>query len=237
MFKQYFKFIVRKLSRNRVYTVINIVGLSIAFSAAWLIYSHTSNEWNMDGYLKNSDNIYRVITRYGDEDFWNCRTNTPFGPAAKRTFPEIVQVARYFQKDYRIKIKDDQDFTIEPKLAFVDPPFFDLFEIPVIQGKIDTTVFSWIVFTETSAKRYFNKENPIGKTVTIKDGINNRKKDIKCQVVAVIKDFPANSTIQANIIVDCRQGIPYFDEHRGNYRQSHPICRTTLTITVTDFNP
>ena len=160
MFKQYFKFIVRKLSRNRVYTVINIVGLSIAFSAAWLIYSHTSNEWNMDGYLKNSDNIYRVITRYGDEDFWNCRTNTPFGPAAKRTFPEIVQVARYFQKDYRIKIKDDQDFTIEPKLAFVDPPFFDLFEIPVIQGKIDTTVFSWIVFTETSAKRYFNKENP-----------------------------------------------------------------------------
>lgn len=154
-----------------------------------------------------------VITRYGDEDFWNCRTNTPFGPAAKRTFPEIVQVARYFQKDYRIKIKDDQDFTIEPKLAFVDPPFFDLFEIPVIQGKIDTTVFSWIVFTETSAKRYFNKENPIGKTVTIKDGINNRKKDIKCQVVAVIKDFPANSTIQANIIVDYRQGTPYFDEH------------------------
>ena len=217
MFKQYFKFIVRKLSRNRVYTVINIVGLSIAFSAAWLIYSHTSNEWNMDGYLKNSDNIYRVITRYGDEDFWNCRTNTPFGPAAKRAFPEIVQVARYFQKDYRIKIKDDQDFTIEPKLAFVDPPFFDLFEIPVIQGKIDTTVFSWIVFTETSAKRYFNKENPIGKTVTIKDGINNRKKNIKCQVVAVIKDFPANSTIQANIIVDCRQGIPYFDAHRGNY--------------------
>lgn len=217
MFKQYFKFIIRKLSRNRVYTVINIVGLSIAFSAAWLIYSHTSNEWNMDGYLKNSDNIYRVITRYGDEDFWNCRTNTPFGPAAKRAFPEIVQVARYFQKDYRIKIKDDQDFTIEPKLAFVDPPFFDLFEIPVIQGKIDTTVFSWIVFTETSAKRYFNKENPIGKTVTIKDGINNRKKDIKCQVVAVIKDFPANSTIQANIIVDCRQGAPYFDKDRGNY--------------------
>ncbi|MFR7879020.1 MAG: ABC transporter permease, partial [Butyricimonas paravirosa] len=193
------------LSRNRVYTVINIVGLSIAFSAAWLIYSHTSNEWNMDGYLKNSDNIYRVITRYGDEDFWNCRTNTPFGPAAKRTFPEIVQVARYFQKDYRIKIEDSQDFTIEPKLAFVDPPFFDLFEIPVIQGKIDTTVFSWIVFTETSAKRYFNKENPIGKTVTIKDGINNRKKDIKCQVVAVIKDFPA-STIQPNHR-DCRQGI------------------------------
>ncbi|MEI3422649.1 MAG: hypothetical protein V8R91_17275 [Butyricimonas faecihominis] len=63
MFKQYFKFIVRKLSRNRVYTVINIVGLSIAFSAAWLIYSHTSNEWNMDGYLKNSDNIYRVINQ------------------------------------------------------------------------------------------------------------------------------------------------------------------------------
>ena len=45
MFKQYFKFIVRKLSRNRVYTVINIVGLSIAFSAAWLIYSHTAVEY------------------------------------------------------------------------------------------------------------------------------------------------------------------------------------------------
>ena len=67
MFQQYFKFIIRKLSRNRVYTVINIVGLSIAFSAAWLIYSHTSNEWNMDGYLKNGDHIYRVINRNFNE--------------------------------------------------------------------------------------------------------------------------------------------------------------------------
>lgn len=217
MFKQYLKFILRKLSRNRIYTIVNIAGLSIAFSAAWLIYSHTSNEWTMDRYLKKSDDIYRVITRYDDEDFWNCRTNTSFGPTAKRTFPEIVQVARYFQKEYRVKIKEEQDFIIEPKLAFVDSPFFDLFEIPIIQGKIDTTVFSWIVFTETSAKQYFNKENPIGKIITIKDVINNRKKEIKCQVVAVIKDFPTNSTIQANIIVDCRQGAPYFDEYRGNH--------------------
>ena len=165
MFKQYVRLIVRKLSRNRVYTMINIIGLSIAFSAAWLIYNHTANEWSMDGYLKNSDHIYRVITRYDDEDFWNSRTNTPFGPTAKQTFPEIVQVARYFQKDYLIKIKEDQDFIVEPKLAFVDLPFFDLFEIPAVQGKIDTTVFSWIVFTETSAKRYFNKENPDRKSV------------------------------------------------------------------------
>ena len=217
MFKQYVRLIVRKLSRNRVYTMINIIGLSIAFSAAWLIYNHTANEWSMDGYLKNSDHIYRVITRYDDEDFWNSRTNTPFGPTAKQTFPEIVQVARYFQKDYLIKIKEDQDFIVEPKLAFVDLPFFDLFEIPAVQGKIDTTVFSWIVFTETSAKRYFNKENPIGKMVSIKDLVNNRKKEIKCQVVAVVKDFPANSTIQTNIMVDCRQGAPYFDEYRGNH--------------------
>ena len=51
----------------------------------------------------------------------------------------------------------------------------------------------------------------------IKDVVNNRKNEIKCQVVAVVKDFPANSTIQANIIVDCRQGSPYFDEYRGNH--------------------
>lgn len=169
MFKQYFKFIVRKLSRNRVYTVINIVGLSIAFSAAWLIYSHTSNEWNMDGYLKNGDHIYRVINRNFNEPNWNCRNNSFFGLDAQQALPEIDRIARFFLKDYQIKTDNNTDFMIESRCALVDLSFFDLFERPVIQGNIDSSDFSWIVLTETSAKRFFDKENPIGKTITIKD--------------------------------------------------------------------
>ena len=189
MFKQYFKFIVRKLSRNRVYTVINIVGLSIAFSAAWLIYSHTSNEWNMDGYLKNGDHIYRVINRNFNEPNWNCRNNSFFGLDAQQALPEIDRIARFFLKDYQIKTDNNTDFMIESRCALVDLSFFDLFERPVIQGNIDSSDFSWIVLTETSAKRFFDKENPIGKTITIKDPIYNRKKEVKCQVIAIIKDF------------------------------------------------
>ena len=64
---------------------------------------------------------------------------------------------------------------IESRCALVDLSFFDLFERPVIQGNIDSSDFSWIVLTETSAKRFFDEENPIGKTITIKDPIYNRK--------------------------------------------------------------
>lgn len=214
MFQQYFKFIIRKLSRNRVYTVINIVGLSIAFSAAWLIYSHTSNEWNMDGYLKNGDHIYRVINRNFNEPNWNCRNNSFFGLDAQQALPEIDRIARFFLKDYQIKTDDNTDFMIESRCALVDLSFFDLFERPVIQGNIDSSDFSWIVLTETSAKRFFDKENPIGKTITIKDPIYNRKKEVKCQVIAIIKDFPANSTLQTDIFIDCRLGHPYFSNER-----------------------
>ena len=136
MFQQYFKFIIRKLSRNRVYTVINIVGLSIAFSAAWLIYSHTSNEWNMDGYLKNGDHIYRVINRNFNEPNWNCRNNSFFGLDAQQALPEIDRIARFFLKDYQIKTDDNTDFMIESRCALVDlylsDPSFKVISIPPI---------------------------------------------------------------------------------------------------------
>lgn len=79
--------------------MINIVGLSIAFSAAWLIYSHTSNEWNMDGYLKNGDHIYRVGNETSEPN--GIVGITFFGLDAQQALPEIDRIARFFLKDYK----------------------------------------------------------------------------------------------------------------------------------------
>lgn len=217
MIKQYFKIIARQISKAKTYTVINIIGLAIAFTVSLLLFSYTMNEWNMDRYLHDYKHIYRITYKYNDYDTWSCRTRSTLAASLKEQLPEILQTARFFSKEYRIKTDAMTDFAVDPACAFTDLNFFDLFQSTVIQGKIDSTFSSWIVFTESSAKKYFNGENPIGKQVIMKDIVNNYAQEKKFQVITVIKDFPPTSSLQANIFMDHRQGEPYFDEHRGSF--------------------
>lgn len=64
MFKQYFKIILRNWKKNKIYTVINIVGLAIAFSITLLISNHVITEWTMDKFHSNAGNIYRITNQY-----------------------------------------------------------------------------------------------------------------------------------------------------------------------------
>ena len=217
MIKQCFKIIARQISKAKTYTVINIIGLAIAFTVSLLLFSHTMNEWNMDRYLRDYEHIYRITYKYNDYDTWSCRTRSTLAASLKEQLPEILQTARFFSKEYRIKTDAMTDFAVDPACAFTDLNFFDLFRSAVIQGKIDSTFSSWIVFTKSSAKKYFNGENPIGKQVIMKDIVNNYAQEKKFQVIAVIKDFPPTSSLQANIFMDHQQGEPYFDEHRGSF--------------------
>ena len=79
-----------------------------------------------------------------------------------------------------------------------------MFDFPIIQGKIDSTVLNWIVVTQNYAKQHFGGQNPIDKTVFIKDLDSEKDHGCVARIVAVIEDLPANSSIQSDIFIDSR---------------------------------
>ncbi len=205
MFKQYLKIILRNWKRNKVYSVINIVGLAIAFTATLLISNHVITEWTMDKFHSNAGSIYRVTEQDLESKSWTSLTSYLTGPYAKQKIPGIVNYTRVVHlNSYGIKNNEEEEYIPIPKSFFVDVNFFQMFDFPIIQGKIDSTVLNWVVITQKYARQHFGDQNPIGKTVFIKDLNSENDHGHMARIMALIKDLPVNSSIQSDIFIDSR---------------------------------
>ena len=190
MLLSYFKIFIRNLSRNKTFSIINILGLSAGLASSILIFLWVADELSYDRFHKNADEIYRIV---GDDGLIG-KLAISCGPLAaymKDNFPDVVSSTRYMPFSEGSSFKyHDKILQIENG-AFADPDFFRMFSFTFLQGNIKTAFsnFSNIVITESMAKRFFGNENPMGKTLLI-DGEN------PVIVSAVIKDLPANSQFQ-----------------------------------------
>lgn len=205
MFKQYFKIILRNWKKNKIYTVINIVGLAIAFSITLLISNHVITEWTMDKFHPNAGNIYRVTQQDLESKSWESLTSYLTGPYAKEEIPDIVNFTRILMfNSYGIKNDKKEEYIPIPQCLFVDANFFQIFDFPIIQGEIDSSELNWIVVSRKYARQHFGHQNPIGKTVFIKDLNTEEDHGRVARIVALMEDIPANSSIQSDIFVDSR---------------------------------
>jgi len=196
MFKNYLKTAWRSLLKNKFYSFINIVGLSIGLAVGILILLWVKDELSFDTFHKQARNIYRLENQVGTGNsvqIWSV-TNAPIGTEAKSKLPQVKNMARmsgnYFYTAYKY---GDKIFS-EDKTFFTDPSFFTLFDFNLVKGN-NTNPFpgdNSIVITETTAKRYFGDHDPLGKII-VADNKNN------FIVTGVIRDFPKNSSIHGDI--------------------------------------
>jgi putative ABC transport system permease protein len=198
MLKNYLKISIRNIFRNKTYSLINILGLSVGIACTILILLWVVDELSYDRFNKNADEIYRIV---GDDAVVG-KMAVSCGPLAeymKDNFPDVVKATRYLPYAEGSFFKYNDEILQTKNGAFADPDFFKMFSFNFLGGNPKTALsnFSDIVITESMAERFFGNENPIGKTLLI-DGQN------PTVVSAVIKDMPANSQLQFNFII----GIP-----------------------------
>ncbi len=197
MFKNYLKLSFRNLRRNKTYSIINILGLSIGIACSILIFLWLQDELSYDRFNKNANEIYRVVANEGI----NHKAATTCGPLAgylKDNYTNIIKATRYMPykgSDFKYKNKI---FKIKNGV-FVDPDFFEMFSFKFLKGNPKTALsdLSKIVITESMAKKFFGNKNPIGKTLLI-DGKN------PIIVSAVIKDVPSNSQLQFDFAINTK---------------------------------
>ena len=197
MFKNYLKTAWRALKNNKFYSLINISGLSVGLAIGILILLWVQDELSFDNFHKQSLDIYKLENMAGTGSSRQIWTNTAsaIGVLGKRELPAIKDEVRLsYNGFFGLYTYGDKVFT-ELKPYFCDASLFSVFDFPLIKGN-PANPFpdnNSIVITESTAKRYFGNENPMGKIITA-DG-----KD-RLMVSGVIKDVPNNSMFQVEML-------------------------------------
>jgi putative ABC transport system permease protein len=190
MFKNYFKTAFRNLRKHKLYSAINIFGLTVGLAACLLIGVYINHELGYDEFNVNADRIVRATMEYKNSGTVNftANTGTKPGPQFKRTFPSIEEYVRTYIT-HRVIKNSDKVFD-ESNVLYADQPFFKIFSFPIIEGNAATALNApdKIVITKSMAKKYFGNQDAINKTLSIGD------KDFR--VSAICEDVPQNSQIK-----------------------------------------
>lgn len=197
MFKNYFKIIVRNLWRNKLYTLINIVGLGIGIAAfVWGVQNYRFSV-SYNNFHKDKERVFRVLTKAEGTDKMKGMCPMALGPAAKNDFSVVKETVRWASRG--LDIKADQTDPFASEANFTDPAFFELFNFPLLKGSTDLNDRSAVLITEKAAKKFFGTADPIGKTLLFYSGEAYKK---PLTVTGILKDPPVNSSFQFELITN-----------------------------------
>ena len=175
MLKNNFKIAFRNLWRHKWFSLLNISGLAIGLAAGFLIFLYVSFELSYDGFHSKGDNIYRVVADIetpsevidADIPAW------PVAPNLQTEFPEVESYVRIMNFEALVR-KDNLKFN-EENLIAADSAFFQIFDFELVQGNKDEVLkrpFT-VVLSETTARKYFGNENPVGKSLLMFEAVHN----------------------------------------------------------------
>lgn len=206
MLKNYFKIAFRLLRKNRLYTGLNVFGLTLGIGGFLMIMLFVQDELSYDRFFPESENVFRVTSHWGDFATASYATAPPpLGPRIKSDIPEIEAVTQLLKwNDFTVQpaegVNQDQVFR-EDKVFYAEPGFFEVFDFPLAAGSKAKALSGpdHIVITTTAANKYFGDLNygeVIGKQLLI--GSNN---PIPRQIAAVIEDIPEQSHLDFDMLV------------------------------------
>lgn len=212
MFQNYLKITFRKLLNNKLFSLINIFGLSVGLAAVMLIFMFIRHELSYDRFHPEGDNIYRisVLTERGDiaEDDSYIFT-PPIGPDMKHALPEVADYMRFSTNRTMNSSYDEKAFNIE-SIRYADSTLFNFFSFPLLKGDRNTALTApySVVLGERLAAKIFGNKNPLNEVIKLDDGQ-------QYEVTGVIQDPPANSHIEFDALISFQTLFSQKDLHLG----------------------
>jgi len=214
MIKNYFKIAWRNLMKNKVFSFINIFGLSVGLTCCMLISLHIYNELSYDTYHKNGDRIYLLGTDFMLEGKSEPAANSaaPLGKTMQAEFPEIEDQTRLLQlfSDDKTLLQYNEGngntkTFYETKGFVADSNFFKILTYNFIEGNGATALMepNTVVINEEIANKLFGKESALNKVIHISSSTNG---DHDFKITGVFKASPIPSHINARFIMSMRGG-------------------------------
>jgi len=192
MFVSYLKSAFRNISRNKFYSLLNILGLAIGIAAFIFIFLYVQDEISYDRYHEKSDRIYRVESNFNisgkHETF--AIVPTPMGHALKLEYPEVEEMCRFMDIGNTLFKYGEKEF-YEDRFYFADSTVFRIFSHTLLMGNPETALVEpqSIVIDQSTAERYFGEDNPMGEVLESGTGR-------KYKVTGVMEDMPRSSHLR-----------------------------------------
>ncbi|MBC7873655.1 MAG: ABC transporter permease, partial [Ferruginibacter sp.] len=197
MIKNLFLVALRNFRKDKWYSLLNILGLTIGITFSLFLIFYITDELNFDRYHEKADRIYRIVSHIQERDKnlnWTS-TQLPLSPTLKRDFPEVEESARLLNRE-RTLFKNGNISFYENKLYYADSTLFNIFTYQFAEGNAANALNepNSIVISKTLAEKYFGRNTPaVGKTLkTVYD---------LYKVTAVIEDVPKNSHIIFDMLI------------------------------------
>ncbi|HNP22259.1 MAG TPA: ABC transporter permease [Panacibacter sp.] len=233
MIRNYLKIAWRNLMKNKIFSFINIFGLSVGLACCMLIALYLDYETSYDAYHKNAGNIYEVVTGFVQEAKEKSKlpnTPAPMAAAMKREFPEIVESARLLQlfSDGKTLLQTNNSNGTERKSFYqekgymADASFFKMFDYDFIEGNANATLQNpnTIVLNEAIAKKLFGNQPALNQTVHVNSNTNGEH---DCIVTGVFRPVNAPSHIDAQFFLGMKGGDmeAYLKDHENDFASNN----------------
>lgn len=216
MLKNYLKVALRSLLKQKSYTIINVVGLTVGIASCLLIVLFVTDEFSYDSFHEKSDRLYKVALerKYPNHATYYAIIPHSYAGVMQQDFPEVEEVLHMggpfngvqvtYEKPGSEPIQFEEDF-----LMAADSNFFNLFSIPLVKGEADKVLknINDLVITQNTALRYFGAEDPVGKTLRFFG------QDFK--VTGVCEDVPENSHMKFDFLT--KWDDQFFGGNQSNF--------------------
>ncbi len=218
MLRNYLTTAFRNLWRSKLYSALNVGGLALGLAVSLLILLFVIHEVTFDRFHANAERIFRVYGKfkYGEQEIQTPAMSAAFGPAVKRANPDVLDFVRTgSQFGGKVVISSSADRkAYETDFLFADPSLLTVFSFPLVVGNSQTALTRpmTLLLTERMAEKYFGRENPVGRTLTVNH-------TLRFEVTGVLKNPPSNSTLDFNFVASML---------------SHPVVERTVSGRIKD---
>jgi putative ABC transport system permease protein len=187
----------RRLWRNRLYTSLNVLGLSVGLAISFLIGLYIVDELQYNRNFSNQDRIYRSYAQTKDGHVWSSPAYA-VGPYLKEAFPEVEASCRFFAFDDMLLSHDGKTYR-EDVFGMADDDVLEMFDIQLIEGKKEKVLEEprAMILSKETAERYFGDESAIGEVFTV----NSDTISVDFIVRAVMSNTPDNSMYPFNFLI------------------------------------
>lgn len=192
MIKNYFKIAFRNLVKNRMFALLNIIGLSFGLAGFIFITTYVLDELSYDRFHTQADRIVRLNAHIhiGESKMDMARTSDVTGSILRNEYTEVEDFTRLYTSSGSKLVRKGDKWINEAQVAHADSSFFRIFSYQALHGRLDRalTAPNSVVLSRSAAERYFNSTDVVGKTLETNDAGNT-----VYQITAVIEDMPRNS--------------------------------------------
>lgn len=198
MFINFWKIAIRNLKRQKIYSIVNICGLSLALTVAVFSILFVSQEISFNKFDDSNNSVYRIVTVFGEgmrQEGMLSESPARLKSILTEQVPDIQAYTRI--KAFEVPVKNENN-SFKETIFFAENDFFDIFSFDLLAGNIDKVLNApdEVVISSSISKKYFGIENPIGKTLSIY--FSGTFHDFT--VTGIVEDAPGNSSVQHNLI-------------------------------------